>query len=178
MGDYGGGSGVSQKRAQLRLGDDLQGWKQTSGFGSRSLLFGNYGEVRKDTITYKVEAFNWEYVKAFTRKAAGALEALEEGLMGDPGRISRVAPDSRSPRDSSCQAAAPGWASGREPGRGSERQCAGSQLCLRKSGRNRPHGPRATDATSTPLTQQRAAHNVCGEKGGSSFRSRQLGCKF
>lgn len=79
VGDCGGRSGVSQKRAQLRLGDDLQGWKQTSGFGSRSLLLGNYGEVRKDTITYKVEAFNREYMKAFTRKAAGALEALEEG---------------------------------------------------------------------------------------------------
>lgn len=56
-----------------------------------------------------MEAFNREYVKTFTRKAAGALEALEEGLMRDPTppprRISRVAPDSRSPREplsSSC----------------------------------------------------------------------------
>lgn len=57
-----------------------------------------------------MEAFNREYVKTFTRKAAGALEALEEGLMRDPNpppprRISRVAPDSRSPREplsSSC----------------------------------------------------------------------------
>lgn len=157
-----GGSGVSQKREQLRLGDDLQGWKQTSGFGSHSLLFGNYGEVRKDRITYKVEAFNREYVKTFTRKAAGALEALEEGLMRDPTpplpvesagwRQIPEAPESR------CQAAAPGWASRREPGRGSERQCAGSQLCLRKSETDRPHGPRAT---------RRNQHSTYSAKGSS-----------
>lgn len=35
-------------------------------------------------ITYKVEAFNREHMRTFTRKAAGALEVLEEGLMGDP----------------------------------------------------------------------------------------------
>lgn len=64
-----------------------------------SLLFGNCSEIRKGTIKCKVEALNWGYMKTFTRKAAGALEALEEGLMGDPGRISRVAPDSSSPRD-------------------------------------------------------------------------------
>lgn len=105
VGEESSGSGVPQKREQLRLGDDLQGWKQTSEFGSHSLFFGNYGEVREDRITYKVEAFNREYMKTFTRKTAGALEALEEGLMRDPGRISRVAPDSRCPRDppsSSC----------------------------------------------------------------------------
>ncbi|KAK7807025.1 hypothetical protein U0070_011370 [Myodes glareolus] len=62
----------------------MKGWKQTSEFGSHSLFFGNYSEVRKDRITHKVEAFNREYMKTFTRKTAGALEALEEGLMRDP----------------------------------------------------------------------------------------------
>lgn len=37
--------------------------------------------------------------KTFTRKAAGATEAFEKGLTGDPRRISRVVSDSRAPRD-------------------------------------------------------------------------------
>lgn len=117
-------------------------------------------------------------MKTFMRKAAGALEALEEGLMGDPGRISRVAPDSRSPRDS-CQAAAPGWASGREPGRGlrgsvQDRSCAlGSQ---KGTGHMVP-GLQTQPALHLPSKGQLTMTVSC-EKGGSSFRSRQLGYQF
>lgn len=45
-----------------------------------------------------VEALSREYMKTFTRKAAGATETFEKGLTGHP-RISRVASDSRAPRD-------------------------------------------------------------------------------
>lgn len=38
-------------------------------------------------------------MKTFGRKAAGATKASEEGLTEDPSRISRVASDSRAPRD-------------------------------------------------------------------------------
>lgn len=64
-----------------------------------SLFPDEYSRDRKGMVKYTVEALSWEYMKTFGRKAAGATKAFEEGLTGDPSRISRVASDSRDPRD-------------------------------------------------------------------------------
>lgn len=61
-------------------------------------LFPEHSRDRKGMVKCTVEALSQEYMKTFTRKAAGATEAFEKGLTGDPG-ISRVASDSRAPRD-------------------------------------------------------------------------------
>lgn len=63
-----------------------------------SLFPDEHSRDRKGMVKCTVEALSREYMKTFTRKAAGATEAFERGLTGHP-RISRVASDSRAPRD-------------------------------------------------------------------------------
>lgn len=64
-----------------------------------SLFPDEYSRDRKGMVKCNVEALSREHMKTFRRKAAGATEAFEEGLTGDPNRISRVVSDSRAPRD-------------------------------------------------------------------------------
>lgn len=98
--------------------------------------------------------------------------------MGDPARISRVAPDSRSPRDS-CQAAAPGWASGREPGRGlrgsvQDLSCA---LGSRKGTGHMVPGLQMQPALHLPSKGQLTMTGCC-EKGGFKFQKQTTGVQI